>query len=278
MAHKKPQRIDPYSVRFSPGGVDSHAHLDGSEFDADRQEVIGRAVECGVTQIGNVFLGPEEYAARKALFANEPVFFLLGIHPCDGMKCTPACLEQIEACIAADSRIRAIGEIGLDYHWDDCPRELQMEAFARQLDLAKKTGKPVVIHCREAESDCLTMLEAGGFDGYPLLWHCFGGDARLARRISRHGWHISIPGPVTYPANATLRDAVKEIPDPLLLLETDCPYLAPVPWRGTRNEPAYTVFTGRAVAEARGQHPEDLWQICGDNARAFFGLSPAEGL
>lgn len=273
MAHKKPQRIDPINVRLPQGGVDSHAHLDSKEFDPDRQDVIARAIKAGVTEIGNVFLSPAAYLSGRRMFADNPVFFLLGIHPCDGMNCTPACLEQIEACIAEDTRIRAIGEIGLDFHWDDCPRELQMAAFSRQLELAKKIGKPVAIHCRDAEADCLTLLEAGGFDGYPLLWHCFGGDAALAKRIVNHGWHISIPGPVTYPANTALRRAVAEIPDHLLLLETDCPYLSPVPWRGTRNEPAYTVFTARALAEVRGEDPGKLWRICGDNARRFFSLN-----
>lgn len=274
MGHKKVERIDPLSVRLPAGGADSHAHLDGKEFDTDRDEVLKRAAECGVTWIGNVFLSPEDYHQKQALFANYPnVFYLLGIHPCDGLKCTPDCLGEIEAAVKSSSRIRAIGEIGLDYHWDDCPRELQMQAFARQLEIAKKLEKPVVIHCREAEDDCLTLLEAGGFAGYPLLWHCFGGDERQARRIIKNGWHISIPGPVTYPANTVLAKAVTIIPDDRLLLETDSPYLAPVPWRGTRNEPAYTVFTGRKVAELRGENADNLWQTCGENARRFFALT-----
>lgn len=274
MGRKKIQRIDPISVRLPAGGVDSHAHLDSKEFDPDRKEVISRAAESGVTQIGNVFLSPEDYEIKKSYFAaNSNIFFLLGIHPCDGLRCTPQCLDKITEILKSDNRIRAVGEIGLDYHWDDCPRELQMQVFSRQLEMAKKLNKPVVIHCREAEADCLTLLEAGGFSGYPLLWHCFGGDEALARRLVHHNWHISIPGPVTYPANEDLRKAVTVIPDSLLLLETDCPYLSPMPWRGVRNEPAYAVFTGRAVAEARGEAPDKLWQLCGDNARRFFGLS-----
>lgn len=273
MAHKKPVRIDPLTAALLQGGVDSHAHLDGKEFDSDRENVIARALQCGVSQIGNVFLSPADYRNKKSLFTNNAcVFFLLGIHPCDGLVCTPQCLEELEDCFARDNRIKAVGEIGLDFHWDDCPRELQMQAFAKQTELAKKIGKPIVIHCREAEEECLTILEAGGFAGYPLLWHCFGGNKSLARRIVRHGWHISIPGPVTYPANKALFEAVAEIPDDRLLLETDCPYLSPVPWRGARNEPAYVIFTARAVAEARGQKPDDLWQLCGNNARRFFGL------
>lgn len=273
MGHKKPQRIDPLTVALPPGGADSHAHLDSSEFDADRDEVITRALAAGVSHIANVFLSPGAYREKKAYFAQWPeVFFLLGIHPCDGLACTPQCLEAMAELCKADGRIRAVGEIGLDYHWDDCPRELQLDAFGRQLELARKLELPVVIHCREAESDCLTFLEAGGFGHYPLLWHCFGGDAAMAQRIVHNGWHISIPGPVTFPANKALREAVAVIPPTLLLLETDCPYLAPVPWRGTRNEPAYTVFTARAVAEARNEPVAELWQRCGDNTCRFFGL------
>lgn len=273
MGHKKPQRIDPLSLALPFGGVDSHAHLDGPEFDTDRESMLTRARAAGLSHIGNVFLSPQALAERKGLFADHPeVFFLLGIHPCDGASCTPACLDSLEAAFAHEPRLRAVGEIGLDFHWDDCPRELQMAAFAAQLDLARALDKPVVLHCRKAEQECLAILEARGFAGYPLLWHCFGGTVALARRILANGWHISIPGPVTYPANAALREAVAAIPQDRLLLETDAPYLSPVPWRGTRNEPAYTVFTARAAAEARNIAPEKLWLESGRNARRFFSL------
>lgn len=273
MGHKKPVRIDPLSRALPPCGADSHAHLDGPEFDTDRAQVLARAAQCGVSIIGNVFTSPADYGSRESLFAAYPdVFFILGIHPCDGMRCTPECLETIAASFRADGRLRAVGEIGLDFHWDSCPRELQMRAFSMQLELAKKLDKPVVIHCREADWECLTLLEAGGFKDYPLLWHCFGGDSSLAKKIIRNGWHISVPGPVTYPANAGLREAMSAIPAEKLLLETDCPYLSPVPWRGTRNEPAYVVFTAAAVAQARETPVNELWEQCGDNARRFFGL------
>lgn len=273
MGHKKVQRIDPLTEKLPAGGCDSHAHLSMEAFNQDRDEVIARAKAAGVSQICNVFLSPEDYAGQKEYFAAYPdIFFILGIHPCDGLRCTPECLEKIAAIFETEPRLRAVGEIGLDFHWDDCPRELQRQAFAMQLEMAKSLRKPVVLHCREAEADCLALLEGGGFKGYPLIWHCFGGDKTLARRVINNGWHISIPGTVTFPANTALREAVEIIPAERLLLETDCPYLAPVPWRGTRNEPAYLVFTARAVAQARKEDPEKLWRQCGDNARAFFDL------
>ncbi|MBQ4566748.1 MAG: TatD family hydrolase [Desulfovibrio sp.] len=273
MSKKHPPRIDPLTVALPPGGVDSHAHLDGPDFDSDRPAVLARARAVGLAAIGNVFLGPEDFAARRHCFDAHPeVFFLLGIHPCDGQSCTPAALAAMRAAFQAEPRLRAVGEIGLDYHWQDCPRELQFQAFGEQLELARDLALPVVIHCREAEDDCLTLLEARGFAGYPLLWHCFGGGPELARRIVGNGWHISIPGPVSYPANTALREAVAAIPAERLLLETDAPYLSPVPWRGKRNEPAYTVFTARWMAEARQMPAEDLWLLCGTNARRFFAL------
>lgn len=256
------------------GGVDSHAHLDDESFDTDRESVLTRATQVGLSHIGNIFLDPLTFTSRRHLFDSHPeVFFIMGIHPCDAMKCTDEALGALREGVALDTRVRAIGEIGLDYYWKDCPREIQLEAFGRQLDLARELAKPVVIHCREAEDDCLTLLEARGFAGYPLLWHCFGGAPDMARRLVRNGWHISVPGPVTYKANQPLRDALPCIPADRLLFETDCPYLSPEPWRGTRNEPAYTVFSVRMMAEVLGRAPEELWQRCGENARRFFGLS-----
>ena len=257
MSKKSAVRIDPLTLALPLAGVDSHAHLDGQEFDADRDAVLERAHAAGIAQVGNVFLGPDDYRARRSLFDAHPdVFFIMGVHPCDGQNCTQDRLDAMRAAFAADARLKAVGEIGLDFYWPDCPRE--------------------IIHCREAEEETLMTLEAEGFAGYPLLWHCFGQGPETAQRILRNGWHISVPGPVTYKANEALREAVTLIPADRLLLETDAPYLAPLPWRGKRNEPAYTVFTVRAMAEARGENPEDLWRTCGDNARRFFGISPAE--
>jgi TatD DNase family protein len=175
---------------------------------------------------------------------------------------------------AHDARLRAVGEIGLDFYWDTCPRVVQEEALRLQLDLARDRNLPVVIHSRSAAPQTLAALEAEGFAGRPLVWHCFGGtDAvPLLDRFLANGWHISIPGPVTYPANRELREAVARIPHDRLLIETDCPYLAPQPWRGTPNEPALVAFTAQTVAACLGMDAPDVWRLCGANTRRFFGL------
>lgn len=272
MGHKKVERIDPLTLALPVCGADSHAHLDDEAFDADRSDVLARAEAVGLSTIVNIFLNPLEFPAKKGLFAaHSNVAWVLGIHPCDGLRFGEDALEALEKALREEP-IVALGEIGLDYHWPDCPREVQLALFARELELARSLHKPVVIHCREAEADCLTVLESHGFAGYPLLWHCFGGDQSLARRLLHNGWMISVPGPVTYPANSAMRSAIATIPDDRLLIETDCPYLAPHPWRGKRNEPAFTVFTAHAIAEIRQQQVEQLWKMTGDNCRRFFGL------
>ena len=274
MGHKKTIRIDPLTQAMPQGGVDSHAHLHNKDFDADREAVLKRAHACGISRIMNIFLDPVAFEEQKKIFDGHPeVSFVLGMHPSDGLKFDEAAFAALKTALANEPRIRAIGEIGLDYHFDHCPREVQLALFARQLDMARELERPVVIHCRDAEAECLTVLEARGFAGRPLLWHCFGGDAAMARRLAKNGWHVSVPGTVTYPANSALREALAVIPEDRLLVETDCPYLSPMPWRGTRNEPAYTVFTVRRMAEALGTPPETLWRRCGDNARRFFGLT-----
>ncbi len=281
MSKKKPApQTPPESVatalNLPPCGADAHAHLDDKRFDADREEVLARARACGIAHIVNVFTGLEEYTQRRDVFRAHPdVAFTLGIHPCDGLTCTADALAAMRAAFAADARIKAVGEIGLDYYWDDCPRDAQHRAFVQQLELARELGKPVVIHCREAQHDTLELLEGNGMREYPLLWHCFGGDAALAARIIDNGWHISVPGPVTYPANTAQREALCRVPLDRLHIETDCPYLAPQDWRGRRNEPAFTVFTAACVAAARNLPPADLWEQCGKNTARFFGLAPA---
>jgi TatD DNase family protein len=254
--------------------VDVHAHLDGPRFKEDLEAVLERAFAAGLAQIIQVFLSPLAWAEGRAVFAAHPeVYFTLGVHPTEAQNYGPDTESGIREAVKKDSRIRALGEIGLDYYWKDCPPPLQKEVFVKQLRLARSLDLPLVIHCREAEADALNILESEGFVDYPLLWHCFGGDENFARRILDKGWQMSIPGPVTYPANRTLRAAVASAPLDRLCTETDCPYLAPQPVRGKRNEPAHTAWVIAAMAAARSMSVQDLWTICGDNARRFFAIA-----
>lgn len=274
MSKKKTERPDPASLGLPRVGVESHAHLDGEGFSPDElPAVLDRAAAAGIAQVGNVFLGPAAYAANRALFADRPeVFFILGRHPCDAAKTDPGDVAAMEAAFRADANLRAVGEIGLDYYWDAATAEVQKRLFRDQLALARELDRPVVIHSRDAEADTLAILDDLGFSGRPLVWHCFGGDAALAREIMARGFHVSVPGPVTYARNTALAQAVAGLDPSRLLLETDAPYLTPEPWRGKRNEPALLVFTARRVAELLGLSAAALWQRTGDNARAFFGL------
>ncbi len=274
MSKKKVIPPDPQSQALTLCGVDSHAHMDSSSFDTDREEVLARAKNCGIAHIGNVFVGLQNYLARKHYFENHTeVFFILGIHPCDAHTASEEHLAGIEEAFLEEPRLKALGEIGLDYYWDSCPKDVQMQVFIQQLHIAKKLEKPVVIHCRDAFEHTVAILEKEGFKDYPLLWHCFGGNKAEAKHLVHNGWHISIPGPVSYPKNDFLREAVQHIPLDRLMLETDCPYLSPNEWRGKRNEPALTVFTAKTIAAARNMDTEELWQVCGSNAQRFFDLS-----
>lgn len=273
MGKKKP-RLEPEALELPLGGVDSHAHLDLEDFDEDREAMIARAAACGIEQIINVFLGPDAYERNKAMFDDHPqVSFLLGIHPNNADTLTDEALERIRRHFSNDHRLKGVGEIGLDYYWDRVPHDVQKSAFIRQLELARQLEKPVIIHSRDANDDCIAILEEQGFKDYPVLWHCFGSGLELAGSVIDNGWYISIPGPVTFRKTDELQAAVARIPFERLLIETDCPFLAPEPWRGKRNHPALVAFTARRIAEIKGRSVSDLWKMTGDNARRFFGLT-----
>lgn len=275
MSKKKSRpRPEPASLGLPREGVESHAHLDMEEFVEDGvAAVLDRAAAAGVVRVGNVFLGPAAYRTGQALFADRPeVFFLLGLHPCDTDKVAPDDLPAMAAAFATDPRLRAVGEIGLDYHWDASTAEAQKRLLRDQLALARELDKPVAIHSRDAEADTLAVLDDMGFRDRPLVWHCFGGGLDLAHEVFSRGWQVSIPGPVTYRKNTTLAEAVAAMDLSRVLLETDSPYLAPEPWRGKRNEPAFLAFTCQCVAELMGREPAEVWRVTGENAMRFFGL------
>lgn len=272
MSQKRP-RPDPASLGLPHVGVETHAHLDMDPFRDDLAEVLERAAAAGVAKIGNVFMGPGAYRAGKPLFdGRDNVFFILGVHPHDASGCTARVMDEMREIIAAETRTRAVGETGLDYYWEHSPRREQMEVFRRHLDLAMQTDLPVVIHSRDAAEDTLAVLDDMGFSDRPVLWHCFGGGEDLAGEIMRRGWTASIPGTVTFAKAHGLRRAVAGMDLSRLVLETDCPYLAPEPYRGKRNEPAYLAFIAQRIAEIKEISPDKVWRVCADNANRFFGL------
>lgn len=272
MAKKKP-RPEPESLGLPLGGVDSHAHLDLIDFAEDREELIARATASGLSEIINVFLGPDAFEKNRALFDDHHhISFLLGVHPNNADTLTDDALGRMREHFHNEPRLKGVGEIGLDYYWERVDHAVQQRAFIQQLDLAKELELPVIIHSRDANDETVNILEEQGFADYPVLWHCFGADIDLADRLVKNGWYISIPGPVTFRKTDDLQAAVARIPFERLLVETDCPFLAPEPWRGKRNHPALVGFVAKRIAEIKGRSIEDVWQMVGENARRFFQL------
>jgi TatD DNase family protein len=255
--------------------VDSHAHIDGEEFDADRDGVVARAREAGVRAILNVGTGDPhggnfERAAGVAE-AYEGVYAAAGVHPHDARLYDDAAERRLLGVLRGSERVVALGEIGLDYHYDNSPREAQREVFARQLRLARAEGLPVIIHSREADEETLEILRAeyAGSERGGVM-HCFGGGPALAEGALALGFYISFAGNVTFKKAEALREVAALVPAERLLVETDCPYLAPVPLRGRRNEPAFVVETARHLAGLRGVSPEALGRATSENFARLF--------
>lgn len=276
------ERPLPQSLGLPFTGADSHAHLDDERLLPDLSGVLERAAASGVSLIVHMFLQHERYAANRGLILDAAaslsvapdICFARGLHPEDVLHADEEEWEHLVDAVKNDPLIRAIGEIGLDYHYEEgySPSALQEPWFRRQLRLAKELDKPVVIHARDAWDKVFDILDEEGMREWPLLWHCFGGDAARAARIMEHGWHIAFGGASTFKANSEVREALHSVLPERLMLETDCPYLAPVPWRGKTNEPALTVFTAECLAGELGMSTEDLWTLAGANTRRFFGM------
>jgi TatD DNase family protein len=238
--------------------VDSHCHLDDEQFDPDRGETIARARAAGVETMmaigtGN---GPPDLEAAIRLADQYPFLYAtIGVHPHDASKATAETFVHLRN-LADHPKVLAVGEVGLDYHYDFSPRDVQRAVFEQQLALAAECGKPVVIHTREAWEDTFAILAAQG-QGSGIL-HCFTGDEHQARRALDLGFHLAFGGVLTFRAADAVRQAARIAPADRLLLETDCPYLAPVPMRGKRNEPAFVLETARRLAEVRGCSVETI--------------------
>jgi len=257
--------------------VDSHAHIDGPEFDADREEVIERAHQAGVSAILNVGTGdPHSGAFERAIElgkSHESIYTAIGTHPHDARFYNDEAEERTKSLIEGGERVVAWGEIGLDFHYDNSPREVQVAVFKRQLRAAGDLNLPVIIHTREAETETIEILKSD-YDGADRrgVFHCFSGSEDLARRALEVGFMISFSGIVTFKKADELRNIARLVPLDRLLIETDCPYLTPVPCRGKRNEPAYVVEVARCLAGLHGLEIEQLAHVTTENFMRFFSL------
>ena len=233
--------------------VDSHCHINDQQFDQDREAVIARALEAGVECM--MVIDAPEFA--------EPHPFLcatIGIHPHEAAKATEETFARLRS-LSAHPKVRAVGEIGLDYHYDFSPRDVQMRVFRRQMEMAAECGLPIVIHTREAWDDTLAAVKNAGGLPHGGIMHCFTGDAAQARQALDMGFHLAFGGVLTFPKAEALREAARVTPEDRLLIETDCPYLAPVPHRGKRNEPAFVAQTARRLAEVRSTAIEEIAEV-----------------
>ena len=254
--------------------VDSHAHIDGTEFDADRAEVIERARTVGVTTILNVGTGdPHSGAFERAVELGQKhqnLYTAIGTHPHDARLYDDRAEEKIKA-LTKSERVIAWGEIGLDFHYDNSPRDVQIQVFKRQLRAARECDLPVVIHTREAEPETIEILKTDYADAKRRgVFHCFSGSPDLARSALDLGFMISFSGIVTFKKADELRAVAKEVPLNRLLIETDCPYLSPIPYRGKRNEPAYVVEVARCLAGIHGVDIEEIARLTTENFQRFF--------
>jgi TatD DNase family protein len=258
------------------GLIDSHAHLDSEDYAADLDAVVARARAAGLERIVCIGLwrAPGSFGNALQLASAEPGLFsaTAGVHPHECARVPEDDWRRLED-LSCDPRIVGIGETGLDFHYDHSPRPAQEASFRRSLAIARNCEKPVVIHVREADEACLRVLREEGVPAAGGVIHCFTGDAGAARAYLDLGLFISVAGVVTFKAADAVREAVKLVPVDRLLVETDCPFLAPVPHRGRRNEPAYVVETARRVAEIRGTSLEELARATTANARRLFRLA-----
>jgi TatD DNase family protein len=257
--------------------VDSHAHIDGEEYDADRDDVVRRAREAGVCAILNVGTGdPHSGSLERAVEVAEryeEIYAAVGVHPHDARLFDDGAAQRIQTLVKKSPRVIAWGEIGLDYHYDNSPRDVQREVFTKQLRLAREASLPVVIHSREADEDTVSILrdELSGAERRGVM-HCFGGSRQMMEMVVELDFMISFAGNVTFKKAEALREVAKHVPLERLLVETDCPFLTPVPFRGRRNEPVRVVEVARFLAELRGMSAEEMGRLTTDNFARFFGL------
>ncbi len=251
--------------------VDSHAHVDDERFDADRDAVLERATVAGIELIINI--GADMASSARSIALAEKysqIYAAVGMHPHDAKDMQEQDYNQLLRW-ASHPKVVAIGEIGLGYHYDLSPRPVQQEVFLRQLDIARQTGKPFIIHEREAHADTFEIVRtaAKGLEG---VFHCFSGSVETAREYLKLGFYISVAGPVTFPKSAKTKEVAKDVPLDRLLVETDSPYLTPQAFRGRRNEPAHVRLVAEEIAALRNLSLTELALATTQNARRLFRI------
>jgi TatD DNase family protein len=255
--------------------TDSHCHLDHEQFNADRSGVIERAIEAGVGRMLAIGTGdgpPDLEAGIRMADLHPAIFATVGVHPHETAKATPETYKRL-AELLKHPKVLALGEIGLDYHYDFSPRDVQRDAFIEQMRVAADGRKPIVIHTREAWEDTLQLLEQHWTPtGLPGILHCFSGTHKEAERCVALGFYLSFGGIVTFPKALDLQEAARLAPEDRILIETDAPYLAPVPRRGKRNEPAFVAETARKVAALRGTTVEAIAELTSANFARICGV------
>jgi TatD DNase family protein len=251
--------------------IDSHCHIDMPQFDPDRDEVVARARAAGVSEMLVVGGVDESGGHRRALDVASSYGFpaTAGVHPHEARVADEAAYDELRG-LAREGRIVAVGEIGLDFHYDHSPRDAQREAFRLQIRLARGVGLPIVVHSREADGETADILEQEGAGETGGVIHCFTGGLDLARRALDLGFLVSFSGIVAFPRAEVIRQVAREAPDDRILIETDAPFLAPPPHRGKRNEPAFVAEVAREVAGLRGTTPEALGRLARRNYARLF--------
>ncbi len=256
--------------------IDSHCHLGFPDFDSERDDIVARAVEAGVQRMVTISTRVARFDAVKAIAeAYEPVFCSVGTHPHSAAQEPDVTTEQL-VDLARHPKCVAIGEAGLDYYYDKSPRDIQATVFRRHIAAARQTGLPLVIHSRDADDDMAAILEEEtGKGAFPFILHCFSSGRALAETCIALGGYVSFSGILTFRKSEELREVARDLPAERLLVETDAPYLAPVPFRGKRNEPSYVAHTASILAEVKGVEPDALAETTTANCLRLFAKMPA---
>ncbi len=253
--------------------IDSHTHLDDLRYDTDRDNVLQRAQTAGIEAIVTIGCDLATSQAAVALAHAHPnIFATIGVHPHEAKEIGEGWYESFRS-LAQHPKVVAYGEIGLDYHYDHSPREIQRQRFREQIHLARELALPLVIHTREAQEDTMMILREEGAVDVGGVFHCFSGDMWLAKDALDLGFYLSFSGVLTFKNATMLRDIAKTVPLDRLMVETDCPYLAPVPYRGKRNEPAYVQYVAETLAEIRGNGSvESVARATVENTKRVFRI------